>query len=53
MEAATESEEISKRGMKEAAEEAKVKAAATTVTAFLSLLVGVHTDRCILFQYSQ
>ena len=48
MEDAVDAAEITKRGMEEAAEEAGFTAAAK-VTAFLSLLVGLCTDRCAMF----
>ena len=49
MEAVTEAAEISDRGIKEASEEAEVKAATTKSTEFLWFLVGVSTDRCKMF----
>ena len=49
MEAVAESDKISKRGIKKAAKEVKVKAVAAISTAFLSFLVGVRTDRCTMF----
>ena len=49
MEAAVEVAKITERGMKEAAEESEVKAAAARSTAFLSLLVRVCIDRCAMF----
>ena len=49
MEAAVEVAKFFDRGMKEAAEEAEVKAAASKSTAFLLFLVGVCTDRCTMF----
>ena len=49
MEAAAEVDEIAEKGMKEAAKEAKIKAAVAKATTFLSFLVGVRTDRCAIF----
>ena len=49
MEAASEAAKFSRRGMKDAVEEAGVNAAATKATTFLSFLVRVRTDRCAIF----
>ena len=49
MEAVVEAAEISERGMKESAKEAKVKSVAAKSTAFPSFLVGVCIDRCTMF----
>ena len=49
MKAVAEAAKIAKRGIKEASEEAWVKAAASKATAFLSVLVGVCTYRCTMF----
>ena len=49
MKTAAEASKITKRGTEEAAKEAKVKTATANTTAFLSLLVGVHTERCKMF----
>ena len=49
MEATAEASKIAKRGMREAAKEAKVKSAAAKSTTLLSFLVGVHTDMCTMF----
>ena len=49
MEDVVESTEIAERVMKEAAEEAEVKAAVAKATVFLLLLVRVRTDQCKMF----
>ena len=49
MEAVAEVANISKSGMKEAAEEAEVKAASAKATTFLLFLAGVCTYRCAIF----
>ena len=49
MEAVVAAAEISERGMKESAKEAKVKSIAAKSTAFPLFLVGVCTDRCTIF----
>ena len=49
MEATEEAANITERGIKEAAEEAEVKAATAKASAFLSFLVGVRTYRCTVF----
>ena len=48
IEAVVEAAEISERGMKDSAKEAKVKAVRTKSTAFLSFLVVVRIDRCTI-----
>ena len=49
MEATAEAVKISERGMKEAAKEAKVKAAAAKSNALFLFLVGVRTYKCKMF----
>ena len=50
IEAAAEAAEITERGMKEAAKEAKSKAATAKSTTFLLLLVVICTERCTIFK---